>query len=60
MSNRKGVKGQKNIPIFYDEVKQRHTIVLTSTSWEKLKTLSKNKEVSISEFIEQLVRDTPD
>ncbi len=59
MSTRKGIKGEKNIPIFYDEVKQKHTIVLTPTAWEKLKVLSKNKGLSVSEFIEQLVRDTP-
>jgi macrodomain Ter protein organizer (MatP/YcbG family) len=59
MSTRKGIKGQKNIPIFHEEVKQKHTIVLTPTAWDKLKLLSKNKGLSISEFIEQMARDTP-
>jgi hypothetical protein len=60
MSTRKGVKGQKNVPIFYDEVKERHTVVLTPTTWAKLKSLADTKEVSISEIIEQLVRETKD
>lgn len=59
MSTRKGIKGEKNIPILHEEVKKKHTVVLTPTVWEKLKVLSKNKGLSISEFIEQLIRDTP-
>jgi hypothetical protein len=60
MSKRKGIKGQKNIPIFHSEVKQRHTVVLTPTAWEKLKRLSLDKGLSVSEFIEQWVRNMPD
>ncbi|MDF5730677.1 MAG: hypothetical protein PUP92_22310 [Rhizonema sp. PD38] len=60
MSIRKGVKGQKNIPIFHDEVKERHTIVLTPTAWLKLKNMAQKQGLSISEKIEQWVRDTED
>lgn len=60
MSTRKGKKGQKNIPVLYSEIKERHTIVITPTGWEKLHRLAQKKELSISEYIEQWVRKTPD
>jgi hypothetical protein len=59
MSTRKGQKGQKNIPYLHDEVKQKHTVVLTPTAWDKLRKLSTEKGLSVSEYLEQWVRDTP-
>jgi macrodomain Ter protein organizer (MatP/YcbG family) len=52
------MKGQRNIPILHDEVKQRHTIVLTPTVWGKLRTMANAKGMSISEIIEEWVRET--
>lgn len=60
MSTRKGQKGQKNIPYLHDEVKTKRTVVLTPTAWEKLKRLSLDKGISVSELIEQWARDTQD
>jgi hypothetical protein len=58
MPTKKGMKGQRNIPILHDEVKQRHTIVLTPTIWGKLRTMANAKGMSISEIIEEWVRET--
>jgi hypothetical protein len=58
MSTRKGQKGQKNIPYLHDEVKTKRTVLLTPTAWEKLKRLSLDKEISVSELIEQWARET--
>ncbi|KYC39667.1 hypothetical protein WA1_30480 [Scytonema hofmannii PCC 7110] len=60
MSSKKGIKGQKNIPILYDEVKERHTVVLTPTAWTKLKSMADARGISISEVIEDWVRETSD
>lgn len=60
MSTRKGVKGLKNVPIFYDEIKERHTVVLTPTAWTKLKIMAHARGISVSEIIEEWVRETPD
>ncbi|MBO3457848.1 hypothetical protein G7B40_019030 [Aetokthonos hydrillicola Thurmond2011] len=60
MSTRKGQKGQKNIPYLHDEIKTKHTVLLTPTVWEKLKTMAETKGTSISEIIEQWVRETGD
>jgi predicted DNA-binding ribbon-helix-helix protein len=58
MSRKKGIKGQKNVPILYDEVKERHTILLTPTVWIKLKSMAEARGISISEVIENWVRET--
>ncbi|MFB8787662.1 MAG: hypothetical protein U7123_02120 [Potamolinea sp.] len=58
MSTGKGKKRTRNNPIFYEELKKGHEISLTDSSWNKLKILAKNKGLSVSEFVEQWVRDT--
>ncbi|MEC4812971.1 MAG: hypothetical protein SAK29_06820 [Scytonema sp. PMC 1069.18] len=58
MSRKKGIKGQKNVPILYDEVKERHTILLTPTAWMKLKSMAEVRDISISEVIENWARET--
>ncbi|BAY45416.1 CopG domain protein DNA-binding domain protein [Scytonema sp. HK-05] len=58
MSSKKGIKGQRNTPILHDEVKERHTVVLTPTVWTKLRAMADAKGISISEIIEEWVRET--
>lgn len=58
MSTRKNQKGQKNVPFFYDEVKERHTVLLTPSTWSTLKEKANKEGTSVSELIEQWVRDT--
>lgn len=58
MSTRKGQKGLKNVPFFYDEVKKSHTLAFTPTAWELLQGKAKKQGVSVSEMIEQWIRET--
>ena len=58
MSTRKSIKGQKNVPFIYDEVKEKRTISITPSSWAWLKEQAKLNNTSPSELIEKLVRDT--
>ena len=60
MSTRKGQKGLKNIPYIYDEVKKNHTLAFTPTAWEMLRTKARKQNISVSEMIEQWIRDTAD
>jgi len=53
MSTGKGKKRVKDLPVLYDERKNRHTVLLTDTTWQKLIQISKKKKISISEIIEQ-------
>ncbi len=57
MSTRKSIKGTKNTPFIYDEVKKKHGIFLTPSSWEWLQEKAKSEGTSVSELIEQLVRE---
>ncbi len=50
------MKRVRNIPVFYDEVKKGHEILLTDTVWNELKTRAKNKKLSVSEYVERWVR----
>ena len=56
MSTRKGKKGVKNIPMFYDEIKKKHGIWLTDSSWLGAKEKALTNDLSASEYIEQLIR----
>ncbi|MBO3460652.1 hypothetical protein G7B40_025890 [Aetokthonos hydrillicola Thurmond2011] len=58
MSTRKGKKGIKNQPMFYDELKKIHGISLTDFSWRKLQKMAESKQLSVSEFVEQWIRET--
>ncbi|MBO3458726.1 hypothetical protein G7B40_016210 [Aetokthonos hydrillicola Thurmond2011] len=58
MSTGKGKKRIKNQPVLYNELKKIHGISLTDSSWNKLKNISKEKGLSVSEFVEQWLRDT--
>jgi len=56
MQQGKGKKRTKYQPVFYDELKERRTLSLTPTSWEKLVKLSHNAGISASEYMERLIR----
>ena len=56
MSTRKGKKGVKNSPMFYDEIKKKHGIWLTDSSWLGAKEKALRNSLSASEYIEQLIR----
>jgi aspartate/tyrosine/aromatic aminotransferase len=56
MSTGKGVKRTKNNPVFYAELKKGHEIFLTDSSWLKVKELAKKNGLSVSEYIERLIR----
>ena len=58
MSIRKGQKGLKNTPYIYDEVKKKHTLAFTPTAWGMLQAKAKEQGVSVSEMIEQWIRET--
>ncbi len=47
----------KNIPVFYNELKKNHNIVLTDTTWNALRESAKQLRISPSELIERLVRE---
>lgn len=58
MSIRKGQKGLKNTPYIYDEVKKNHNLAFTPTAWNLLRVRAEEEGVSVSEMIEQWIRDT--
>ncbi|MDJ0797281.1 MAG: hypothetical protein QNJ51_10695 [Calothrix sp. MO_167.B12] len=58
MSTRKGQKRLKNIPVDYDEVKQRKNISVTPTAWNLLQQKAKNSGISVSELVERFARNT--
>ncbi|WP_414581405.1 hypothetical protein [Scytonema sp. PCC 10023] len=57
MSIRKGKKAVKNVPLFHDEVKTRHHILLTPTAWQRLQQRAKDQGISVSELIERWAMD---
>ncbi len=60
MSTRKGIKGQKDTPYIYDEVKAKKTIMVTPTAWNILKKKAEEEGLSISEKAERLFRGLDD
>lgn len=56
MSTGKGIKRRKNQPVYHDELKERHMIWLTLTAWNRLTAKAKVKNMSVSELLEQMVR----
>jgi len=56
MQQGKGKKRIKNQPVFYNEIKERRTLSLTPTAWEKLVKLSHEAQTSASEYMERLIR----
>lgn len=56
MSTRKGKKGMKNTPMFYEETKKQKGVWLTESSWLGAKEKALRNGLSASEYIEQLIR----
>ncbi|MBR8835949.1 MAG: hypothetical protein DSM106950_18495 [Stigonema ocellatum SAG 48.90 = DSM 106950] len=56
MQLNKGKKRIKNQPVFYDEMKERHMVVVTPTAWKKLQALAIDADLSVSEYLERMIR----
>ena len=57
MSTRKSIKGTKNTPFIHEEVKKKHTVFFTPSSWGWLQVKAKTEGTSVSELLEQWVRE---
>ncbi|MEG3922246.1 hypothetical protein QUA07_24470 [Microcoleus sp. T3_A4] len=55
---KKGYKSQKNQPEIYAEIKQPVSLALTSTAKDILRSFAITQEISQSEFVERLLRET--
>ena len=55
-NSKKPVKSMRGVPENYDEVKKQYSICFTPTVHKKLKCLAREKNLSMSEFIEQIIR----
>lgn len=53
---RKSEKRMRGVPVHYDELKKKHGVWLTESTWSKLQELAKEDGVSVGEYIERLVR----
>jgi hypothetical protein len=56
MSTGKGIKRRKNVPVLYEESKKRRGVMLTDTAWETAVIKSREKGISVSEYLERLLR----
>jgi deoxyhypusine synthase len=56
MTNKKGQKRLKNVPLLYDEIKAKRTVVLTPTAWQNIKDEAQRQGLSASELIEEFGR----
>lgn len=56
MSTKKGQKRVKNKPVLHDEVKERHQILVTPTTWDNMRREAVRRNISISELIEEFGR----
>jgi hypothetical protein len=52
----KGIPCRRNQPIYYDELKERISLMLTPTALDKLKQMAQNQKCSRSEVIERWLR----
>lgn len=50
----------RDTPVFYDEVKVRKNVMITPSSWEKLKAKASQAGTSVSEVLEQIIRNLDD
>ena len=46
----------RGTPVHYDEVKKKRTIMLTPSMWEKARGIAQSKKISVSVYIEELIR----
>ncbi len=56
MTIKKGQKRVKNEPVHYEQLKEKHTIHVTPSTWGKVKKFAKKEGVSVSVYIEELIR----
>ncbi|NJM69237.1 MAG: hypothetical protein HC862_02855 [Scytonema sp. RU_4_4] len=56
MSTGKGKKRIKNVPVLYEETKKQRGIMLTDTAWEIAVIKAKEIGISVSEYLERLIR----
>ncbi|NMG10175.1 hypothetical protein DP117_26175 [Brasilonema sp. UFV-L1] len=56
MPTSKGQKRTRNQPVFYEEIKKPHRIMLTPTAWKILQDMAASHNTSVSEIIELLAR----
>jgi hypothetical protein len=56
MSTGKGKKRVKNTPVLYNEAKKRRGVWLTDTAWHSVQELAVKKDVSASEYLEEMIR----
>ena len=56
MATGKGKKRMKNQPVLHEEIKKKHGIWLTDFSWLGAKEKTLRINLSVSEYIEQLIR----
>ena len=52
----KGKKRLRNQPVFHGEVKSSHNVMLTPSSWKKIRAIAVLNEISVSELIEQWIQ----
>ena len=57
MSTGKGIKRIKNVPVLYEETKKQRGVMLTDTAWSKAVIKAREKEISVSEYLERLIRE---
>jgi cytidylate kinase len=55
MSMPKGKKVMRGIPQIHEELKAKHSIWFTPTSWEKLQRKAIRENISVSEILEKIV-----
>ncbi|KAB8318931.1 hypothetical protein SD81_008285 [Tolypothrix campylonemoides VB511288] len=54
MSIQKGKKAVRGVPQLHEELKCKHTIWLTPTSWDKFQQLAISSGISVSELLEKI------
>jgi len=52
----KSKKRMRGIPVYYDELKKQHGILLTDTAWKWLQLSAKDSGTSVGEFLERWIR----
>jgi hypothetical protein len=56
MSTGKGKKRIKNVPVLYEESKKRRGVMLTDTAWSNAVIKARENGISVSEYLERLLR----
>ncbi|NEO96800.1 MAG: hypothetical protein F6K56_44550 [Moorea sp. SIO3G5] len=53
---KKSQKRMRGVPVYYDQLKKVHGVMLTDYAWKKLRRMAEKNGVSAGEFIERLIR----